>query len=506
MIDQEFLKLFVTQLHNSVSLFKPEIVLLVTFIAALIFDVIFKKVRSIAGFVTLIGFAVTAVMLVMQNSTADTAFSHIVAIDPFGQFFKFIILGTSALIILMSFFSKELYSGDHTLGEYYSLIAGMTFGMFLIVSATNMIMIYLALELMSISSYVLAGYTKEIKRSSEASLKYVIFGAISSGLMIYGISIMYGLTGTLSLAGINHFLSVNQVNQFALVISSLMIIAGIGYKISAVPFHFWTPDVYEGAPVTITAFLSVASKAAGFAVLIRFVKAGFAGPILLDSNIWSTIGGMDWTFFLAILSVLTMTVGNLVAVWQTNVKRLLAYSSIAHAGYLLMGVVVMSDTGVAAIMIYFVMYLFMNIGAFYFVLLVANKIGSEEIDDYAGLGYRAPLISVCMVVFLISLTGLPPTAGFIGKWYLFTAVLENTRFVWLAVVGILNSVVSLFYYVKIFRNMYLRDVDSKKEKLTFTPASIALMIIIAIPNLLLGVYFSPIVNWAQSSVKIILGN
>jgi NADH-quinone oxidoreductase subunit N len=506
MIDQEFLKLFVTQLQISVSLFKPEMTLLATFVVALIFDVIFKKYRSVAGIVVLVGFAVTAVFLGMQNSSGDPAFSHILSIDPFGQFFKFIILLASFLIVLMSFFSKELYSGDHTLGEYYSLIAGMTFGMFLITSASNMIMIYLSLELMSISSYVLAGYTKEIKRSSEASLKYVIFGAVSSGLMIYGISIMYGLTGSLSLAGINHFLAANQVNQFALIISSLMIIAGFGYKISAVPFHFWTPDVYEGAPVTITALLSVASKAAGFAVLIRFVKIGFAGGLLPDTTVWSTIGGMDWTFFLAVLSVITMTIGNLIAVWQTNVKRLLAYSSIAHAGYLLMGVTVMSDTGVAAILIYFVMYLFMNIGAFYFVMLVANKIGSEEIDDYVGLGYRAPLISVCMVIFLISLTGLPPTAGFIGKWYLFTAVLQNSRFVWLAVIGVLNSVVSLFYYAKIFRNMYLRDVDSQKEKLTFSPASIALMVVIAIPNLLFCFYFSPIVNWAQYSVKMIIGN
>jgi len=199
-----------------------------------------------------------------------------------------------------------------------------------------------------------------------------------------------------------------------------------------------------------------------------------------------------------------MTLGNLVALWQTNVKRLLAYSSIAHAGYMLMGLVVMNEAGVAAILIYFFMYLFMNLGAFYFVLLIANKTGSENIEDYQGLGYKAPLISVCMVIFLISLTGFPPTAGFIGKLYIFTALLQNTDFIWLAVVGVLNSVISLVFYVKVFRNMYLRKVDEAKETYKFSVASIVLMIALAIPTLLFGIYFSPIVNWAQQSVGMFL--
>jgi NADH-quinone oxidoreductase subunit N len=280
----------------------------------------------------------------------------------------------------------------------------MTLGMFLLSSSSNLIMMYLSIEIMSLSSYVLAGYTKEIKRASEASLKYVIYGAVSSGIMIYGISIIFGLTGSLNLYEINTFLANNDVNLWALLIPTLMIIAGIGYKISAVPFHFWTPDVYEGAPVTITALLSVASKAAGFAMLIRFVKIGFIDSAA-GGEYWTTLH-LDWQHIIALLSVLTMTLGNLVALWQTNVKRLLAYSSIAHAGYMLMGLVVMNDAGVAAILIYFFMYLFMNLGAFYFVLLIANKTGSENIEDYQGLGYKAPRISVCMVIFLISLTGL----------------------------------------------------------------------------------------------------
>jgi NADH-quinone oxidoreductase subunit N len=216
------------------------------------------------------------------------------------------------------------------------------------------------------------------------------------------------------------------------------------------------------------------------------------------------LGSVDWKFIIAVLSVLTMTLGNFVAVWQTNVKRLLAYSSIAHAGYMLMGVVVMNEIGIAAILVYFFVYLFMNIGAFLYVMLIANKIGSEELDDYTGIGYRAPILASCMVIFLISLTGLPPTAGFVGKLYIFSAVL-NSDYVWLAVIGVVNSVVSLFFYVKIFRNMFLRGVDKESEAFEFSPMSIVLMMTLAVPTLFFGLYWSPIADWAEKSVSIFVG-
>jgi len=500
---------FVSELQQSISVFTPEVVLVSTFIVALLADVIFKKAKNIAGIIALIGFFVTAIFMYGQEcGHQQQAFSNMIAIDPFAQFFKYLILITSFFIVLMSFFYNELYEEGRTQGEYYSLIVGMTFGMFLLVGANNLLMIYLAIEVMSISSYILAGYTKEIKRASEASLKYVIFGAVSSGIMIYGMSILFGLTGSLDLVGINAYLQVNEVSHLAVLLSGLMIIAGIGYKISAVPFHFWTPDVYEGAPITITAYLSVASKAAGFALLIRFLKTAFISDASSDSEIWFMLTTIDWQFIIAILAVLTMTIGNLVAIWQNNLKRLLAYSSIAHAGYLLMGVVVMDDIGVAAVMIYFLMYLFMNLGAFLVVMLLANKIGSEDIEDYAGLGYKAPVLGVAMVIFLISLTGLPPTAGFIGKLYIFTAVLNaGNEWIWLAVVGVLNSVVSLFYYVKIIRDMYIKGVEKENEKsYEFHPLAVALVVILAIPTLIFGLYFGPIIDWANNSVGIFLGN
>ncbi len=496
---------FLTQLQNSVSLFKPEFTLVAAFLVAIIFDLIFKKSKNISGIIAIIGLVVSGIFLLGQSGEESYTFSKMLVVDPFGQFFKFLILISSLIIVLISFLSKELYKDGRSMGEYFSLILGMTFGMFLISEAVNLIMIYLALEIMSITSYILAGYTKEIKRSSEASLKYVIFGAVSSGIMIYGISILYGLTGTLNLYDLNIVLGHNDMNNFALLLSGLMIIAGIGYKISAVPFHFWTPDVYEGAPVTVTAYLSVASKAAGFAVLIRFLKIGFIDNGMVQTDaVWAMMSDIDWKNIIAVLAVLSMTLGNLVAVWQTNMKRLLAYSSIAHAGYMLMGVTVMTDAGVEAVIIYFVMYLFMNLGAFTVIMLLANKIGSEDIEDYTGIGYRAPALSVCMVIFLISLTGLPPTAGFIGKLYIFTAVID-AGYIWLAVVGVINSVVSLYYYVKVFRNMFVRGVDNQKEEFKFEAPGYALVILLAIPTLLFGVYFTPILNWAKHSVAMLMG-
>jgi NADH-quinone oxidoreductase subunit N len=284
-----------------------------------------------------------------------------------------------------------------------------------------------------------------------------------------------------------------------LLISSIMILAGFGYKISAVPFHFWTPDVYEGAPITVTAFLSVASKAAGFALMIRFLVSTATPSLGVD--VMAVVQTFEWPKLIAIMSVLTMTLGNIVAIWQNNLKRLLAYSSIAHAGTMLMAVTVFSQNGVAAVLIYFVVYLFMNLGAFYLVMLVAGATGSEDIDSYKGLGHRAPLVGVSLVIFLISLTGLPPTAGFIGKLYVFSALLD-AQWIWLAIVGALNSVISLYYYVRVIRNMYLRDPDSAPAPVVLTGAQTVLLMVFLVPTLVLGVYFAPLVDWAHASVAL----
>ena len=320
--------------------------------------------------------------------------------------------------------------------------------------------------------------------------------------MLYGISILYGLTGTLSIAGINHVLMQGSVNGFALLIASLFILVGFAYKISAVPFHYWTPDVYEGAPITITAFLSVASKAAGFAMMIRAFKVMFidSSVLTLPAGAWTFVQGIHLQSALIILSVLTMTLGNLVALWQDNLKRMLAYSSIAQAGYMLLGVLVLGNDGTAAVMIYFVVYLFMNLGAFYVVMLFANKIGSEHIDSYKGLGRKSPLLAVALAIFLISLTGLPPTAGFVGKWMIFLSLI-NAKMIGIAIIAVINSVISLYYYVRVIRNLFLRD----EEKLTegtfqFPLPQKILLFSLVVPTLYFGLFFNELVSFAQFSV------
>jgi NADH-quinone oxidoreductase subunit N len=483
--------------------FRPELALTVTFCVAIIADLIFRRSTLVVPALAMAGLIVAGFLVVGQSGEQVSIFSNMVAVDSFAGFFKIIILVSAILVVVFSLGSAELNSKGRSLGEYYALLIALTLGMVLMAGASNLLMMYLALELSSLSSYILSGYTREAPDSSEASLKYVIFGAVSSGLMLYGISIIYGIAGSLDIYTINQVLAQGNYNTLTLLIAGILVLAGFGYKISAVPFHFWTPDVYEGAPITITAFLSVASKAGGFAMMIRYLKVTFidTSVVSLPAGMWASLKGVDWMTIVAVLSVLTMTFGNLVALWQTNMKRLLAYSSIAHAGYMLMGVVVLSNDGLAAIMLYFSVYLFMNLGAFYIVMLVANQIGSEDMEDYKGLGPRAPFITVALAIFLVSLTGLPPTAGFIGKLYLFAALL-NHGWIWLAIVGALNSVISLYYYVKVFRNMYLHAPDQSATPLTFSMMQRVTVLILLVPTLLFGLYFGPLVQLAQASVKI----
>lgn len=490
-------------LINNLGVITPELVLLGVFILVILVDLIFKNNKLNAG-VSIVGSLIVLLSLFSQTGVNQTTFMGIYVVDAFSLFFKFLIMISTVVVLLMSVISEELERAKTWLSEYYILILGMAIGMFFISGSNNLILIYLSLETMSMSSYVLAGYTKEIKRSSEASLKYVIFGSLSSGLMIYGISLIFGLTGTFDLTALNTYIAQSGSNNIMLFVAFLLVLVGFGYKISAVPFHFWTPDVYEGAPITITAYLSVASKAAGFAVLLRFLHVALSSQGAGDA-LYSIIQNTRWDIVIAVISVLTMTVGNTVALWQNNVKRMLAYSSIAHAGYLLMAVAIMSNLGVTSILIYLFFYLFMNFGAFLIVMIFEHKLGTEDMDSYVGLGYRSPLMAVLLTILLVSLTGLPPTGGFIGKMYVFWAVLDE-GLIWLAVIGVLNSVVSLYYYAKVIRNMWLRGVDSDKEKLQYSLFTNIFAILLTLPVLVFFVYFGPILKWAESSAKIFLGN
>lgn len=491
---------------SDLYLIYPEIVLTATLIVVVLFDLIFKRSQSWLPVLSLTGILAAFIFVVMQYGTNLPAFEYstknsLLSIDNLSTYFKGIILVTSFFIVLFSIFSSEIKSCKDRHGEYYSLLVGMMIGMFFLVSSNDLILIYLSMELLSLSSYVLSGFVKNSIRNSEASLKYVIYGSVSSGIMLFGISLLYGLTGTTNLNEINTILRGTNVIDISFILSIFMILAGFGFKISIVPFHFWTPDVYEGSPITITAYLSVASKAAGFAVLIRFIKSVFFSGIS-QGGYWNLLSYFDWQAVLVLISIVTMTLGNFTALWQDNLKRMLAYSSIAHAGYILLGVAVLSDQGITAVLIYFAIYMFMNLGAFLVVMLIANKIGSENIDDYRGLGYSIPFLGTVLAIFLVSLTGLPPTAGFIAKLYLFVALVDAKMIV-VAIIALLNTVVSLYYYIRVLKNMYLVKDVVKTVHIQLKPLSFVTILLLVIPVLLFGIYFTPIVDFAKLSIQIL---
>lgn len=490
---------------DSLYLIKPETSIIGFLVLILLYDLIFKKEKWLP-YISLFGLVVTLFLIIEQYGYNKFAFQSstnfgMMAIDPFGAFFKIIILLSSIIVILFSILSKELDVARDRMGEYYTLIFGMILGMFLMVSASDLILIYIAVELVSLSSFVLAGFLKNDSRSSEASLKYIIFGGVSSGIMLFGISILYGITGTTNLYEMNSLLQNFDSTNILMILTMILIFAGIGYKISAVPFHFWTPDVYEGAPVTITAYLSVASKAAGIVLLIRLIKSTFVSQ--KDAfGYWEMIPAFDWQGFLIIISILTMTIGNFSALWQSNVKRMLAYSSIAHAGYILAAIAVLSDQGLVGVMVYFIIYLLMNLGAFLIVIVIKNKINSEELEDYDGLGYRMPLVGVAFTIFLISLTGIPPTAGFIGKLYVFIALVDAKMLV-LAVIMLLNSVVSLYYYVRILKHLYLNKPKAETTDIELSFSLKLFILVLAVPNIIFGLYFAPILEFVKTSLTVL---
>lgn len=494
--------------YEGVKYIQPEISASIFLVAIVLFDLIFDKNKKALPYLAITGIIVTGLFAIGQFGLSQTVFQTsetskigMVSVDPFGAFFKLLILTASLIVILFSIYSKEINSIKERQGEYYTLIFGMILGMLLMISASDFVLIYLSMELLSLSSYVLAGITKLRDRNSEASLKYVIYGAASSGLMLFGISIIYGLTGSTNLYDINCAIQNLNIDPVVFAFANILVLAGIGYKISAAPFHFWTPDVYEGAPVTITSYLSVASKAAGFAVLLRLIKTAFV--IFLDNKGgWHLVPIFDWQTTLIVISVLTMTIGNLTALWQNNVKRMLAYSSIAHAGYMLLGVAALSNQGVVAVLIYFTFYMIMNLGAFLVVMIIADKTGKEDIHDYDGLGIKLPLLGVPMVIFLIALVGLPPTSGFIGKVYLFIALIDGNMVV-PAIIAVVNSVISLYYYIRIAKHMFFnKPAEDAEVDFALSMGYKVLLLLLAVPTLLLGIYFTPVGNLVKNSIQI----
>jgi len=470
-------------------LIAPEIIITVFGFLVLLVDVFSPKgeKKGYLGILSLIGIILAGVYTVPQMGGVQSGFGGMFISDGFAQFFKitFMIIAFLTVLISMGYTQRE----GIAFGEYYSLILFATLGMMLMAAGTHLITLFLGLELMSISIYILVGMMREDRRSVEAALKYFLLGAFATGFLLYGMAFLYGATGSLALKDIGAYIaSKNLLRNPMLLMSLVFLTVGFGFKIASVPFHMWTPDVYEGAPTSITAFMATGVKAAGFSALIRVFFSALPGfrP--------------DWTSIMWLMAVATMTVGNIVAISQTNIKRMLAYSSIAHAGYILVAFVAGNDLGISGILFYLMAYAFMNLGAFTVVILLGKK-GEENtlISDYAGIGFKYPFLAASMTIFLLSMAGIPPLGGFMAKFYVFSAAVKE-KFYWLAILGVINSAISVYYYLRVTIFMYFRESEREITGLQFSPAQRLALILAVIGTLYMGIFPANVLSLAQKSI------
>ena len=471
----------------NIYLLAPEISLCALAVAVILLD-LFVERKWIVGAVSIVGLIVPAVFSIVLWGTNETSFGGALVIDHFSVFFKLFFIAIAALILLSSTDYARRFAAFRA--EYYALVLLSATGMMLLASTRELISIYVALELTGISLYVLAGFLKDPK-SSEAGLKYLLLGAVASAVLLYGMALIFGLTGTTHLQEIAAAISAEGLlNSPALLMGIILLVAGFGFKIAAVPFQMWVPDVYEGAPTPVTAYLSVASKAAGFAVILRvFYEA--LGP-----------ASVDWSMVFAVLAAITMTVGNVVAIAQKNIKRMLGYSSIAQAGYLMIGLAAVSSTGSSALVFFLGCYALTNLGAFIAIIAISDKIDSDEIADYSGMIRRAPLLALALALCLISLTGIPPTAGFMAKIYIFSAGIDS-GLLWLVIIAVINSVISAFYYLRVVRVMFLGAPVS--EERVSSPRSLQTALFLAcLGVLLLGIYPWLLLRVAETAASIFI--
>jgi NADH-quinone oxidoreductase subunit N len=467
----------------------PELIILVCACATLMLDLLLRRRQHlvIAAF-SFLGVVVALLTCIPLVGTTVTTFSGLYALDSFSLFFKVLFLLVAALTILIS--PRYLIIEDMPAGEYYALILFSTIGMMIMAAGVDLLAIYIGLELMSLSIYALAGFVKRDPKSIEAALKYFLMGSFSSGVLLYGLALLYGLTGTTQLNAIAVQAGTLGTNP-VLILAIVLLVGGFGFKIAAVPFHMWAPDVYEGAPHSVVGFVSVGSKAAAFAAIIRIFLVAL-GP-----------SKAQWEPMLWAISMLSMIIGTVVAIAQTNIKRMLAYSSIASAGYMLIGIIAGTEIGLASVLVYAMAYVFMNVGAFALVVLLCRRgERGDTIAEFTGLARVTPVASVSLVIFFLSLTGLPPTAGFVGKFYLFAAAIQ-TGYIGLALVGVLSSAISLYYYFSVVMSMYMQDAP-KEHGLSPTPGLGAALIIMVVGTLVFGIFPGPLINAAKAAVAVFL--
>lgn len=456
-------------IREGIPYFLPEIVLIATFVCVIFTDLFFPGKKSVNTF--LIGLAGISASLVCTGIQFEAMgeplrlFHGSLTIDRTAGIFK--ILFSGIVLVYACFIRGNARLQDHVKGpgDLYLLLPGVLLGLNMMAMSSGLLMIYLSIEMVSIVSYLMVGYVSDSPRQSEAAMKYALFGGVCSAIMLYGISLLYAFTGTLILSDPAFMSGLSEMPQAAVAIAVVLVLVGIGFKLSFVPLHFWSPDVYEGAPLPVTAFLSTGPKLAGFAILLRFLDPYYAHQASSQSVVF------DFMPVLSLVGISSMIAGNFAALWQNNIKRMLAYSSIGHTGLLMMAVVVHSANGVKALLFYLMMYSIMNMAAFIFAAKIEEGTGAINISDYKGLGKKFTLEMVCFVVILVSLTGLPPLAGFIGKVLIFTAAIEHysaTGSAWmllLLITAAITTVVSLFYYFKIPLNAFLRSSEQVTDKI-----------------------------------------
>jgi NADH-quinone oxidoreductase subunit N len=466
----------------------PEILILVISILVFVVEPFWKEEkRRNVGWLTAAGLlaAILISLIFARPGEPVATLGGMVRFDWLGFFFKMLFMFAGAVTALLLMDNEKV---GHR-GEAYLLLLASLLGMNLMAASADLVMLYLAIETTSIPLYVLAGFMLADDKSTEAGFKYLLFGALTSTIMLYGFSLIFGFTGTTDLyqlAGMLQAGNLSLVTTFSIL---ALILVGIGFKVSIVPFHFWAPDVYEGAPTPVAGFLSTASKAAGFAVLTRLFIVAF--PDLASS----------WTAVLAVLAAITMTVGNLLALPQTNIKRLIAFSSVAHAGYVLIGVIALTQLGVASVVFYLAAYILTNLLAFGIVMAFSRVTGLEEITDYAGMSRRNPGLALMMLAAFLSLAGMPPFGGFVAKVVVFAAGIQ-AGYVWLVVIGIINSVIGVYYYLNVLKYVYLYrmpDQDEEKHPVPLTrPYAIALVVLV-FGVILIGTLFAPWFSWSDAA-------
>ena len=486
-------------MNTSLTLLIPEIFLFCWAMLVLVTDLFVPRQRpSIPAWLTLLGLAITAILLVAFQG--GELWRGMYSSDPYAFFFKIIFLGAAFLAVGSSFGTVEKMTHHH--GEYFTLIMLSTVGMMFLASARELITLYIGLELTTIPLFVLVAFSKSSRASTEAGLKYMIIGAVSSAVLLYGISIIYGMTGSTFLYQVTYTLSALWLSYGplgpAFSVALIMIIAGLAFKLALVPFHMWAPDVYEGSPTPVTAFLSVGSKAAGLAAFVRI----FCGMFFAFAS--SVMAPRDWGIIVAVLAAVTMIIGNIIAIRQTNIKRMLAYSSIAQAGYIMVGVVAVSTLGIASISFYIFSYLFANMGAFAIVTIFAERTGSEQLADYAGFSKSSPVLAALLSVFMLSLAGIPPLAGFLAKYYVFAAAVQ-AGYLWLVIIALLTAVISLYYYANVIRLMYFVPDANPHHIVPSFPAGMVLTLT-GIGVILLGLIPQPIMQLALNAASVFIFN